>query len=44
MSDNESLHDKIYFWLQTQGYTTEMKAAMSLREAGFGVLQSYYIS
>jgi hypothetical protein len=42
MKKDESLQDKIHSWLETQGYTTEMKVAMSLRNAGLEVLQSYY--
>jgi hypothetical protein len=41
-SKEETLHDKVLSWLETQGYDTEMKAAMALRSAGLDVLQSPY--
>lgn len=42
MNEQDSLKDKIRSWLETQGYTTEMKVAMTLHNAGFGVLKSHY--
>jgi hypothetical protein len=42
MSNDEFLSEKIHSWLETQGYTTEMQVAKTLRKANFDVLQSHY--
>lgn len=42
MESEENLQTKIHSWLESQGYTTEMRTAQVLQTFNFGVLQAHY--